>query len=185
MSETVYSPVPDTSTYYKAVVLSRVVEWGTEKNDKKWVSIEKTLSKSQLGSIIWNPPQYRRLDENTDTLTHNVFKIWDGIYKRLNGKYNSPLITLLDNEYFPPGLKNIGGVWLKKGVTQLRDIIKKGKMIPTQDLMHNNLALGMVEWRSLQLNHFIKNLPQPIRSGEDLTTFERLFVEKGPEKYYI
>lgn len=53
-------------------------------------------------------------------------------------------------------------------------------MIPTQDLMHNNLARGMVEWRSLQLNHFIKNLPQPIRSGEELSMLERLFVDKDP-----
>lgn len=70
--------------------------------------------------------------------------------------------------------KSIGGNWIKDNRAQLRDIIKKGKIVPFHEFMQNKEAWLMDEWRYLQLGHFVSSLPQPIRSGEDLSELERL-----------
>lgn len=80
------------------------------------------------------------------------------VYKQLVGKSNSPLIAIKENDYF----------------TQLRDIIKNRKILSLQDFKCNKDSWVIDEWRYLQLNHFIKKLPQPIRSGEDLMELEQL-----------
>lgn len=64
--------VPDVKKYYYAVALSRVVEWAREKSEKQWVKIENYTSGTRLNRIIWNPPQYRGLGENTHEMTRNA-----------------------------------------------------------------------------------------------------------------
>lgn len=49
---------------------------------KRWVQIENILSDTRLGRIIWTPPQFRALGENTQVMTQNVLRIWDLIHKQ-------------------------------------------------------------------------------------------------------
>ena len=74
------------------------MEWAKDKQEKKWVKIENALSKTQLGIIIWNTPQYRTLNVNTHVLTLNALRIWDRLHKQIDKDYNSPLIELKENE---------------------------------------------------------------------------------------
>lgn len=110
-----------------------MVEWAKEKNEKRWVNLEMEMSITQLRSVIWNPPQYRALQENTHKITRNALKIWDWIHKQNKWEYNSPLISLKENYYFTPGKRSIGGNWIKKENAQLRDITNMGKINTFQD----------------------------------------------------
>lgn len=91
------------------MVLSRVVEWVREKSEKRWVKIENNMSGARLNSIVWNPPKYRVLGENTHEMTRNALKVWDLVHKQCEWEYNSPLIFLKDNDYFAPGKRTMGG----------------------------------------------------------------------------
>lgn len=168
--------IPDIQGYYRATLVSRAIEWFRENTQKRWVNIENSLSKAHLGHLIWNPPHYRVLDINTHSLTKAVFRVWDIVYKQVNNTYNSPLISLSENDYFAPGKKEIGGSWIKKGTVQLRDIIKEGKIATFQELKHKTDIWVLDRWRYLQLSHFISRLPHPIRSGEELSELEKICV---------
>lgn len=85
------------------MVLTQVVEWAKEVNEKKWVNIENAMSGTQLRRMIWNPPQHRVLGVNTHEITRTALKIWDTTHTQNNCVYNSPLIFLKENEYFAPG----------------------------------------------------------------------------------
>lgn len=165
---------PDIVTYYNAIILSRAIEWVRDNQEKRWVNLEKFYSKAQLGAIIWNPPQHRTIDENTHGLTRVVIKMWDRTYKQLNKTYNSPLIRVNDNEFFAPGKVSIGGKWIKKDKVELREIMKKGKIKTMHKLQQDTETWVMNGWRYAQLERFIRKLPQPIRSGEELTGLEKL-----------
>lgn len=166
--------VPDIQHYYNSVVLSRMAEWAKRENEKHWVRIEEFLCKAPLGSMIWNPPQARIFDKDTHVITHNVFKIWDRVYKKVIGNYNSPLISLVDNNFFPPGLESIGGKDALWGKTQLRHIIRGGKIMTLHEIRAGKETRGLDGWRYLQLCHFVSGLPGPIRAGNKLTELERL-----------
>lgn len=101
--------LPDFNKYYKAVVLTRVIEWSKGVLDKRWVNIEHSLSSIDLGHIIWNPPNYRALSTNTAALTRNTLKYWDQIHIQNKWTYNSALIFLKDNTFFEPGRREVGG----------------------------------------------------------------------------
>lgn len=171
--------VPDILGYYKAILVSRAIEWVRENKQKRWVNIENKLSKAHLGHIIWNPPHYRELDGNTHILTEVVLRAWDTVYKQINKTYTSPLISLRENDYFAPGKREIGGTWIKNEKAQLRDIIKEGKIVAFHELKHNREAWVLDRWRYLQLSHFVNRLPQPIRSGEELSELEKLCLAKS------
>lgn len=67
-------------------------------------------------------------------------------------------------------------------MTQLRDILKKGKMFSLLELKHSNNFLRIDEWRYLQLYHFTQSLPHPIRSGDELTPLERMCCTNNAKK---
>lgn len=72
-----------------------------------------------------------------------------------------------DNDYFIPGKRSLGGNWIKRDNTQLRDIINKGKINTLFELQQNTDLMVINEWCYLQLKHFVENLPQPIRTGDE------------------
>lgn len=43
-----------------------------------------------------------------------------------------------------------------------------------QEMQHSTDVIVINEWRYLQLKHFVENLPQPIRTGEELMPLEGL-----------
>lgn len=49
-----------------------------------------------------------------------------------------------------------------------------------QQLTHGRNTRGLNGWRYLQLNNFVNRLPQPIRSGRQLTDFEKLCDKEAP-----
>lgn len=106
--------LPDFYKYYKAVVLTRVIEWSKGGLERRWVNIEHSMSSKDLSHIIWNPPKYRALDTETPTLTHNALKVWDQVHMQNMWTYNSPLISLKENYFFAPGKRKVGGNWIKR-----------------------------------------------------------------------
>lgn len=158
------------------MALSWVVEWAKEVNDKRWINIENVMSNTHLRRIIWNPPQHRVLGPNTHEITRTALKIWDRIHTQNKRDYNSPLIFLKENEYFEPGKRSVGGNWIKKENTQLKDIIKRCKISTYHKLSLDLMTIDA--WQYIQLSHFVEKLPQPIRSGEDYRPLELLCMKE-------
>lgn len=156
------------------MTLSRVMEWSRAVSDKRWVNIEHNMSSTQLGHIIWNPPQYRLLGTKTSELTRITLKLWDKTHSQNNWDYNSPLIYLKDNKFFEPGIREVGGNWIKNGNAQLKDIIKKGKICTYHALRLDTDFMVIDAWRYNQLSHFVEKLPKPIRGEEDYRPLEQL-----------
>lgn len=94
--------IPDFRNYYKAIVISRALEWGKNSKNKRWVNLELGLSNARLNHMIWNPPCQRSLGKETHYITHLTLKIWDQMHQINKWEYNSPLIFLKDNVFFPP-----------------------------------------------------------------------------------
>lgn len=69
--------VPDIKNYYNAISLSWVLEWVKMNKEKRWVKLENTISNVALGKIIWIPPEYREISENTHVKTKKILAIWD------------------------------------------------------------------------------------------------------------
>lgn len=87
-------PATDIKSYYKAVIIARMVEWANVNSEKRWASMEDALSMTLLHKNIWIPHKFRKLGTDSHELTKNVFKIWDSLYCQGKWKYNSPLISL-------------------------------------------------------------------------------------------
>lgn len=150
------------------MTLSRVIEWSREASDKRWVNIEHSLSSTHLGHMIWNPPKYRTLSTNISDLTLNTLKLWDQIHIQNKWYYNSPLIYLKDNTFFEPGSRDVGGNWIKNGNTQVKDLIKEGKIRTFYDLRTETDLMD------------IDILPKPIRGEEDYRPLEQLCQREKP-----
>lgn len=134
------------------MVLTRVIEWSKEINDRRWVTIEHSLCNRDLSHIIWNPPKFRALGTETAALTHNSLKIWDQVHTQNKWTYNSPLIYLKENIFFEPGRREVGGNWIKRDSTQLKDVIREGKICTYSDLKDRSENFSIDPWRYLQLS---------------------------------
>lgn len=167
--------IPDFKKYYYAIVLSWALDWAKEGPNKRRVNLEMGLSNAQLNHLIWNPPHYRNLGPNTHDITLHIVKIWDQIHSHNKWEYNSPLIYLKDNEFFPPGTEAVGGNWIKNRESQLKDITKKGKIITFQELSELTGLMKVHVWRYGQLSHFVKSLPGSIRDEKNYRPLEKLF----------
>lgn len=60
---------PDINRYYKAIVLSRMIEWTNGNSEIKWVEMENTISKITLHKNIWIPRKFRLMDPETHKIT--------------------------------------------------------------------------------------------------------------------
>lgn len=179
---------PDLQKYYNAIIIARVMEWTNKSTEKRWVKIERNMSKAPLEKIIWIPQQYRSLDIKTHSLTKHALKIWDKINKLEECGYNSPLIPLKGTKYFPPGNESPFGDWIKEEDAQLKDILVMGRICTYQELKIKKRQWKINEWRYLQLRHFVEGLPQPLRTEEELNPLEKLSLspnkKKGISKIY-
>lgn len=133
------------------------MEWTREKDEKRWVQNENTMSDTRLGRIISIPPQYRALGENTHAMTQNVLRIWDLIHKQGKWKYNSPLTPLKETNFFTPGKAKLDGAWIKNENAQLKDITEKRKICTIQGLKHKTDLLVINEWRNDTLSQLCHN----------------------------
>lgn len=166
--------LPDFSNYYKAIIIEWALEWGKSSKNKRWVNLETGLSKVSLSHMIWNPPHYRNLGKDTHYITHHTLKIWDQIHYLNKWEYNSPLIYIKDNPFFPPGTGLIGGNWIFEKGAQVRDIISRSKLKTFQELNALREILSVNGWRYNQLKHFIGSLPGPLREEADYRGLEKL-----------
>lgn len=111
---------PDFKKYYEAISISRIVDWLHGKKEKSWMNIEIAQSRVDLEKMIWIPPQFRELGHSTNFLTRNTFKTWHRLSKRFQWDYNSPLISLINTNYFKPVKEeHYFSRWAKKDVIQL------------------------------------------------------------------
>lgn len=83
------------------------------------MKLENTISNESLGKIIWIPPQFRELSENTNEITQKVFAIWDFIHTQEKWEFNSPLIPLRETNFFPSGK----GKWIVEWIKNERERI--------------------------------------------------------------
>lgn len=171
--------VPDISRYYKAIVLTRMLEWTNKKNEKKWVEMENTISGATLHKNIWIPRKYRILDTDTHEITKNVFKIWDTIHLKNEWKYNSPLLALTGSNLFTPGREifEIQGI----GNPRLKDITRNGKIRTRVEIEERN-GWKMNEWNYIQIRHLVSTIPHPLRDETKLTALEKLCSNETPLK---
>lgn len=167
--------IPDLRNYHKAIVLARALDWAKGSVNKRWVNLEMSLSNVRLNHMIWNPPQHRNLGVDTHVLTHLTLKIWDQIHRTRKWEYNSPLIYLKDNTYFPPGMEEVGGNWILNREAQLKDIINRGKICTYKELVIKRDLLKVNGWRYGQLEHFVKSVPGSLRDEADYRPMEKLF----------
>ena len=124
--------LPDIKRYYYAVILARLAEWTKIYTKKKWVQMEDTISWTQLNKNVWIPPKLRKIGTDTHSITKNVFKIWDTLYRREKWEYNSPLIPLAGTHFFPPVNKTRMGKYL--GTKRLGEVVTQGKIRSRNDL---------------------------------------------------
>lgn len=98
-------------------------------------------------------------------------------------EYNSPLIYLKNNELFPPGMEEVGGNWILSNETQLKDIVKKGKIGTFKHLDTRRDLMRLNGWRYAQLSHFVKSLPGSIREENNLLPIEKIFSSNKTRGY--
>lgn len=169
---------PDISKYYEAIALGRVIDWFKNK-DKQWVEIENSTSKIKLHKIIWYAPKLRKQDTKMHEITRHALGVWDRVHKREHWQYNSPLMSLKEVDYFPPGKEEWFGKWLLDENLQLRDVMDRGKICSMQELKKRGDRMIISPWRYAQLKHFIASLPQPIRTMNSLLPLEKICVERN------
>lgn len=138
------------------------------------MNIEIALSGEDIEKLIWIPPQHRELGNRVNFLTRNTFRIWDGVSKRCHWEFNSPLISLLNTDYFLPGK----GEHLyftrraKKDAIQLQDVMRGNRLYTEITWAWGNKPLD--KWRYAQIQHFARSLPQPLRGRDQLRVIEKL-----------
>ena len=142
--------------------------------------MEDTKSSTQLNKNVWIPPKFRKIGTDTHSITKNVFKVWDILYRQEKWEYNSPLIPLAGTNFFPPGNKTRMGRHL--GTKKLGEVVTQGKIRSRNDLQTQEGVQHITDWEYFQLIHFVSTLPQPIREDTTLNPIEKLCCIGKPEK---
>lgn len=159
---------PHFKRYYKAVLVTRIIDWSFHFREKGWVKMENTLSGTRLDKMIWIPQHYHLLSKDTSTFTTLVFRVWDLMHRQMKWDYNSPLILLIGTNYFPSGNEILFGTWIRKKNAQLKDVVKEEVVSTIQEFRHKRDILLINELRYRQLTHFIESLSQPIRLSKNV-----------------
>lgn len=111
--------LPDVASYQAAYHPSRVIDWCHCTSAKLWVSIEQAIVGSPL-KIFALVPEWRLTDEEWRGVSHipsTVGGTWRICYKVFQRKTlspdHSPLLTIIGNPVFSPGLSDPGFETLK------------------------------------------------------------------------
>uniref|UniRef100_A0A8C5LZP1 Reverse transcriptase domain-containing protein n=1 Tax=Leptobrachium leishanense TaxID=445787 RepID=A0A8C5LZP1_9ANUR len=116
--------LPDPRKYYLASHMARVVEWSTQKLDKRWLDVERALSPRPLWTLPWLPPSCLTDTRHDPDPVLNTLRLWHSS-KLMFGFSSalSPLLPLMHN----PGLS--GGV-----LPSLRDRLSDSGRLRALDL---------------------------------------------------
>lgn len=101
------------------------MDWVRGSPYKKWVPLESEPSNSALSLIIWIPSQYRSFPKDMAPITVETHRMWDKLSKSRSWQYNSPLMFLTGNNYFPSGKDNkLYLKWTSFDHLRLKDVLK-------------------------------------------------------------
>lgn len=127
------------------------------------------MCNSALSQSIWIPSQHRSLPRDTAPITMETFRMWDKLSKSRFWQYNSPLMSLTGNNYFPPGKDNkLYLKWTSFDHLRLKDVLKGNTLCSLSELRQKWSSSPWDEWRYRQLQHFVHFLPKPLRSVRGL-----------------
>lgn len=105
--------MPNFEEYYRACLLSRVVDWLCNAERKDWVAMENGLLGVPFLSVLWAPHKSHRTllrDPPLIALTVSLFQRLCGMGK-LSTRFSS-LTLLWHNDHFPPRMqKNYLKAW--------------------------------------------------------------------------
>ncbi|KAM8977104.1 adhesion G-protein coupled receptor G2 [Pelodytes ibericus] len=180
--------LPDVESYYKATLLSRIVEWSIPAK-KLWVSLEQRSLNVPIPIAAWVPDNQKVVADHTHPTVPGTIKLWKnlkGIPDLIN--HPTPLLSIIENVNFQRGASSSTFRDFFHSHTpypRLGHFVQNGqiKEITTLTGVATNTPLNRFLYA--QVRQYIQSLPGNNNPVVSLTTMESLCLESEPQRRLI
>lgn len=174
------------SIYYRAVVLTRILDWFHYSSTKLWVQIESHLNLIDLCTLPWTPAEFLKGELLPGDLTRQTIQIWN----RLNSSKAisqpmGPMTLLLGTPAFPPVLQGTMFVsWCKEDHWGLAQVLRAGSSL-IMDIPPGPSSYTPTHWLHRQVIFYTRTFPSLPDVLTDLSDFENMLLQADPPTHVI
>ncbi|CAJ0937264.1 unnamed protein product [Ranitomeya imitator] len=170
---------PDIFKYYKAAMLTRVVDWIRRPPEKLWLPIEEHLAPIPLRSmaLLYDYSNLNQLLFND--LTIAILKVWRTEFFKLTPPI-SPVLMIQDVIGPIPLKPSHGGV--PRQLLPIDDFFIEGSMMSFSEFQASNPHLNVTFLHYNRLRDYCYNKKDQLNLFRPLTPFEQLCAQHNPPK---
>lgn len=159
--------LPELLNYYKAVHLSRIIEWNIHAPNKDWVSLEASFTSIPLKSLPWIQASHLHPDIGTHPLITPMLQCFRKICKHSSLLSSpGPMTPIKLNPNFPPGLHRsfLQQYWSQEQVL-INHFYDQGKLHSASQLAKIMDKPPIPAWTYLLISHYLRSV------GKNLTVY--------------
>lgn len=169
--------LPDIASYLRAIMITRIVDWFQNRNNKQWVKLEEEITGLKLKSLPWIQREQRSVEGAIPSLVVSTMKTWDNMIKKgIGSTFKGPMTPLFDNPEFPLALKaKTFFKWKRHEDTRIIETMVGNNVLP----------LGMMgedhknEWMQHGLlQRYVSSLVKETAMDRPLTALEKIFTQE-------
>lgn len=172
--------LPSLKEYFYAAQIRPLIYWCKDEQVARWKSIEIGTTDNEVRNLIAHKGLLSKLGNQLDLITKTTVEIWNTVVERYKLEKETKILSWFAfDPGFIPGINDKGfKQWVKKGITAICTMVKRGKLQSFEKLRDKFGLDEHEQYRYLQIRDYYEKEIKTDTDNEVIEVFKRAYEGK-------